>query len=93
MLNFLTTHTHKDNYKKGSGRKLWEDMDMFTALIVVYTYISKLIESHSLNISFLHVNHVSIKLGIIVGTSRDHKEAFGMLLMSYLMIWVLVKQM
>lgn len=50
MLNFLTTHTHKDNYKKGSGRKLWEAMDMFMALIVVYTYISKLIESHSLNI-------------------------------------------
>ena len=50
MLNFLTTHTHTDNYKKGSGRKLWEAMDMFMALIVVYTYISKLIESHSLNI-------------------------------------------
>ena len=43
--------------------------------------------------SFFYVNHVSIKLGIIVGTRRDHKEAFGMLLMSYLMIWVLVKQM
>lgn len=50
MLNFLTTQHTKIIIKKGSGRKLWEAMDMFMALIVVYTYISKLIESHSLNI-------------------------------------------
>ena len=50
MLNFLTTQHTKIIIKKRSGRKLWEAMDMFMALIVVYTYISKLIESHSLNI-------------------------------------------
>ena len=50
MLNFLTTQHTKIIIKKRSGRKLWEAMDMFMALIVVYTYISKLIEPHSLNI-------------------------------------------
>lgn len=59
MLNFLTTHTHEDNYKKGSGRKVWEAMDMFMALIVVYTSMSKLIESHSLNILAFYMSIMS----------------------------------
>ena len=59
MLNFLATHTHKDNSKKGSGRKVWKAMDMFMALIVVYTSISKFIESQSLNILAFYVSIMS----------------------------------
>ena len=63
MLSVHPHHHHHHHHHRQCGRKLWEVMNMFMALVLMVSQVYTLPQSHQITYSkcvkFLHINHTS----------------------------------